>query len=202
MPEPNQGVQSRDKEVQKKEDANKVAGPENAALQTPARGGKDLGKVALFVSILAVVLLFVFFYGLSRNMSGLAREFDELQEEKARLAALGDRLEELEAGYKERIESETATIKATLRNMDSRFSLKFEEMESQRAELVKGLAQLQDLPGEMQRLVLSGLLRDLSLRLMYVSSRTPEEEQNAKLMEALALMGEVLNDMEEDGPEQ
>ncbi len=36
--------------------------------------GRDMGKVAIFISILAVLLLVVFFFGLNQNIKGLAAE--------------------------------------------------------------------------------------------------------------------------------
>lgn len=54
--------------------------------------GRDIGKVALFVSILSVVLLVVFFFGLNQNLTGLSARVDNLVSIKDDVNALGTRV--------------------------------------------------------------------------------------------------------------
>lgn len=54
--------------------------------------GRDIGKVALFVSILSVVLLVVFFFGLNQNLTGLSARVDSLITIKDDVNALGTRV--------------------------------------------------------------------------------------------------------------
>lgn len=42
--------------------------------ESTAKTNRDMGKVAIFISILAVLLLVVFFFGLNQNIKGLASE--------------------------------------------------------------------------------------------------------------------------------
>lgn len=57
---------------------------------------RDMGKVALFVAILAVVLLVVFFFGLNQNLNGLSARVDNLVVLKNDVDALGGRVNVVE----------------------------------------------------------------------------------------------------------
>ncbi|WP_320169545.1 hypothetical protein [Maridesulfovibrio sp.] len=49
---------------------------------------KDMGKVAIIISFMAVVLLVVFFYGLNQNLSSLTSEVKDLQSVRGEVADL------------------------------------------------------------------------------------------------------------------
>ncbi|WP_461211079.1 hypothetical protein [Desulfocurvus sp. DL9XJH121] len=65
--------------------------PEQAA-EAVDKTSRDMGKVALFISILAVVLLVVFFFGLNQNLSGLTAKVDGLVVLKDDVGALAARM--------------------------------------------------------------------------------------------------------------
>lgn len=58
---------------------------------------RDMGRVALFVAILAVILLAVFFFGINQNISGLSARVDGLTTLKDDVALLGGRVDTVEA---------------------------------------------------------------------------------------------------------
>jgi hypothetical protein len=60
------------------------------------RGPRDLGRVALILSIVCLGLLVVLFLGFSRSLSGLSGQVRELEPLKADLATLQTRVLELE----------------------------------------------------------------------------------------------------------
>lgn len=53
---------------------------------------RDMGRVSVFVSILAVVLLIILFFGLNQNLMGLTEEVRELRGMRAELSGLDTRL--------------------------------------------------------------------------------------------------------------
>lgn len=57
---------------------------------------KDMSKVAVIVSLLSVVLLVIFFFGLNRNIAGLNAEVKSLGELRGQVQSLDDRLISLE----------------------------------------------------------------------------------------------------------
>lgn len=61
-----------------------------------ANTNRDLGKVALFISLLSVILLVVFFFGLNQNMTGLTNEVRDIPEMKQNIATMGERLNSME----------------------------------------------------------------------------------------------------------
>lgn len=60
-----------------------TASEEEAAAKKPEKlpksdKGRDMGKAAVFISVLTVLLLLVFFYALNRNVTGLATQVEQL----------------------------------------------------------------------------------------------------------------------------
>jgi Tfp pilus assembly protein PilO len=57
---------------------------------------KDMGKVAILISILAVVLMVIFFFSLQHSMTGLDKRVTELSSMKEDVASMKQRLAQLE----------------------------------------------------------------------------------------------------------
>ena len=57
---------------------------------------KDMGKVAMIISILAVLLLVVFFFGLNQNVAGLEAKVNELTKLKGHVQALDTKMGSME----------------------------------------------------------------------------------------------------------
>ncbi|MFW5498460.1 MULTISPECIES: hypothetical protein [unclassified Maridesulfovibrio] len=53
---------------------------------------KDMGKVAIIISFMAVVLLVVFFYGLNQNLTSLTAEVKDLQTVRGDVEALNSQM--------------------------------------------------------------------------------------------------------------
>jgi len=72
-------------------DKYKKDGEETNALaeEIMAKSAKDFGKAALFISVLAVVLLAVVFFGLNQNVMGLREQVAELGALKGQVADMG-----------------------------------------------------------------------------------------------------------------
>jgi Tfp pilus assembly protein PilO len=69
---------------------------EQAAAEITAKTNRDMGRVALFVSILAVILLTVFFFGVNQNMTGLTAQVKDFGQVKQQLAAMQQQVAALE----------------------------------------------------------------------------------------------------------
>lgn len=69
---------------------------EEASAQVTAPGAadtqKDMSKVAMIVSFLAVILLVIFFFGMNRNIAGLTDEVKSLGELRHDVSSLDQRL--------------------------------------------------------------------------------------------------------------
>ncbi|MGE4265789.1 MAG: hypothetical protein AB7E46_15095 [Desulfovibrio sp.] len=57
---------------------------------------RDMGKVALFVSLLAVLLVVIFFFGLNQNISGVSAQVKELSKVTGQLEDMNGKLATLE----------------------------------------------------------------------------------------------------------
>jgi uncharacterized protein YybS (DUF2232 family) len=53
---------------------------------------RDLGKVALFISLMAIILLVVFFFGLNQNMTGLTDEVKEISALQEQMSSMESRM--------------------------------------------------------------------------------------------------------------
>lgn len=125
------------------------------AEEIKAKTNSDLGKVALFVSLLTVILLVVFFFGLNQNVTGLTEEVRDIPGIKERIATMDSRIEGMETD----------------------------------------LAALKDLPQESRRMVLRTMLQDMAQRAGYLTQQVDNEEQSAKLNQAMQLLEEVQTDL-------
>ncbi len=74
------------------------AGQDNGqnAQEIAATTNRDMGRVALFVSILAVILLTVFFFGMNQNVAGLTSQVKDLVAVKQQLASVQQQVATLE----------------------------------------------------------------------------------------------------------
>ncbi len=57
---------------------------------------RDMGKVAILISILAVVLMVIFYFSLQHNMSGIDKRVTELSSMEDQVVTMEQRLTELE----------------------------------------------------------------------------------------------------------
>ena len=69
---------------------------EQVTAEITARTNRDMGRVALIVSILAVILLTVFFFGLKQNMAGLAEQVKDVGVMKQQLVTVQQQVTALE----------------------------------------------------------------------------------------------------------
>lgn len=69
---------------------------EQIAAEITAKTNRDMGRVALFVSILAVILLTVFFFGVNQNMTGLTAQVKDVGQVKQQLATMQQQVAALE----------------------------------------------------------------------------------------------------------
>lgn len=72
---------------------------ENTLSQMSAKkekGWNDMGKAALIISLLSLVLLVIFFFGLSRNLAGLTAEVKQLNSLRQEVEGIETRLVEVE----------------------------------------------------------------------------------------------------------
>ncbi len=75
-------------DYQKKEDTTE----QNFAEGIGESAQKDMGKVAVIISFMAIVLLVVFFYGLNQNLSNLATEVKDLQGVRGQVETLNTQM--------------------------------------------------------------------------------------------------------------
>ncbi|WP_028573841.1 hypothetical protein [Desulfonatronovibrio hydrogenovorans] len=82
----------------------KPVGEENLAASNPAYsaeelgGGKrDMGKVGVIVSVLAVFLLIIFYYALNKNMDEISGKVDLITETREMIQDLDNKMVEMDA---------------------------------------------------------------------------------------------------------
>lgn len=66
---------------------------ENVTAGVTETASKDMGKVAIIISFMAVVLLVVFFYGLNQNLTSLTAEVKDLQTVRGEVEALNSQMD-------------------------------------------------------------------------------------------------------------
>ena len=73
-----------------------VSGHSGAEGKAKENTGRDMGRVAIIVSLLSVVLLVIFFFGLNRNLAGVTEEVKALRGLQSDVQVLGKRVDTLE----------------------------------------------------------------------------------------------------------
>lgn len=116
-----------------------------------AKTCSDLGKVALFVALLAVVLMVILYFTQQQNIAGLSQQVGEVQGVKQEVAAV--------KGHVATLEQEVAALK--------------------------------DLPKEMRKVIISGLLGESASKLEYLTSQMETEAQQAKLAEIQKMLKDI-----------
>lgn len=78
---------------------NPVEGKEESPAEESARRntGRDMSKVAVIVSLLSVVLLVIFFFGINRNLAGVTEELSSLRGLRQDVTSLDEKVGRLEA---------------------------------------------------------------------------------------------------------
>ncbi|WP_147821657.1 hypothetical protein [Salidesulfovibrio onnuriiensis] len=78
---------------------NPVKGQEESPTEASTRRntGRDMSKVAVIVSLLSVVLLVIFFFGINRNLAGVTEELSSLRGLRQDVTTLDAKVGKLEA---------------------------------------------------------------------------------------------------------
>lgn len=127
-----------------------------------AKSQRDMGKIALFMSILALLVMVVLFFGLNQNISGLSQKVDQVAELPDQVATLSDKVD---------------AVNGATASLDSRVT----GIESQMDELEK-------LPQMARRAVLANILNELSQNAEYLSGRVETPEQAERLRQAAGII--------------
>jgi len=115
----------------------------------------DLGKVALFVSLLTVILLVVFFFGLNQNVTGLTQEVQDIPEIKEQIATMTERIDGMEtemAALQELPqESRRMVVRTMLQDMAQRAGYLTGQLDSeeQSAKLNQAMQLLEDVQSDL-----------------------------------------------------
>ncbi len=148
-------------EYSSKEDASTEAMTEEGMQAT----GRDMSKVALIISILAVVLVVVLFFGLNQNLDGIGKEVKVLSGLKGEVTAM-----KAQVGG---IEGQIAGINDQVGVMEQ---------------------QISKMPVAMQRAIITDAINDATNKLGYIGSQL-DKEQAAKLGQAMNLLQQVRTDI-------
>lgn len=70
---------------------------QQAEKQPASAPSRDLSRAAIVISLLAVVLVAIFFFGLNRNLSGLAAEIQHYESLKGEVQAMNQSIEQIVA---------------------------------------------------------------------------------------------------------
>lgn len=115
---------------------------------------RDMGRVALFIAILAVILLVVFFFGMNQNISGLTARVDGLSTLKDDVAVLGGRVDTVEASMEKLpVKARKMVVGTMLSDMAQRAGYLGTQVDSQEqsVKLSRAMELLQQVQVEVQQ---------------------------------------------------
>lgn len=130
----------------------------------------DLGKVALFVALLAVILMVMLYFSQQQNIVSMSEKLDEVQGVKQELVEVKDQI----ASSNEHI----STVQQNVAGLE-------QEMET-----------LRDLPEQARKVILTGLLKESASKIQYLSSQVENADQQEKLAQIQKMLEEVQSGLE------
>ena len=160
------------KKVSSMDDYKKDEAAEMDAMAQDAKTNTDMGKVAVFISFLAVILLVVFFFGLNQNISGLSEQVKALSGLQQEMAAMGDRVDGVEA-FVGVVDGKVGALGEDIAGVN---------------------AQLAELPAETRNMIIVNDLDEMNGKLGAFSSDL-DEAQAAKLAAARRIINELKVDL-------
>lgn len=140
---------------------------------------KDMGKVALFISALAVVLLVVFYFVLNNNVSNLQASVDNFNAVDEQVSEMGGTIDQMQDRMAE-LDSEVSGLSSSLNGVQER------------------MAELENLPQETRNVIYANLLDDISQRAGFLSNQLQGEDQQ-QLQQALELIRQVREGISSSG---
>lgn len=159
---------SREK-VHSIQDFKKNDQPHDDIEELKRKGDRDMGKVAILISIMSVLLLVVFFFGLNQNITGLSEEVQTLGGLREEVGALSTQIGD--------VQQAVGGLQENVGAMESR------------------VAELEQLPTQTRNMIIMNDLSAMSQRLGYIGSQIGDEQQTARLREAQQLLQQLQNDM-------
>lgn len=139
---------------------------------------KDMGKVALLVSLLVVVLIVIFYFSLKQNIATVEKNMTDSQGVKASVEALAEDMSNVEADVRG-VEDEMAALQSQLADMDELM-----------VEVQASLSDLQDLPQKAEKMVYASLLNQLAQQAGYLGDHLQGQDKD-KVLEAQKLLQQV-----------
>ncbi len=116
---------------------------------------KDMSKVAIVISILSVLLLVVFFFGMNQNLQGLSAKVEKLSGMESQIQAIDSKVSGLEqeiSGLKNLPQKTRNMVLAnSLQEMSQKASMLSSQVnnEDQSAKLIKARKLMQEVQGEL-----------------------------------------------------
>ncbi|MFO8032622.1 MAG: hypothetical protein R6U22_08765 [Desulfohalobiaceae bacterium] len=136
---------------------------------------RDMGKVALFISALAVVLMVVFYFVLNNNISGLEDTVQNFNAVDEQVSEMGGTMNQMQDSMSE-LDTQVSGLDSSLSGLQER------------------MAELENLPQETRNVIYSSLLDDIAQRAGFLSNQLQGEDQE-QLQQALELIGQVRESM-------
>ncbi len=181
------------------EEKTKPVGSENNPSFAPedvSNVKSDMGKVALVISILAVVLLIIFYYTVNSSIDRVSEKVGAGEEAKVMVQEVDEQLENEIKDIKGELDATTrdiAGLTETTQEMDKRMG-ELEALPSKVEDMDKRIQDLEDLPSMVRNMVLGGMLEEMSQKADYVGTQVDPEQQE-KLNQARELLREVQKDI-------
>lgn len=132
------------------------------------KGDRDMSKVAIFISILSVLLLVVFFFSLNQNITGLSQEVQNLGALREEVSAMDSRLGN--------VQQAVGGIQQNVGSLETR------------------LVEMEKLPARTRNMIIVNDLTAMSQRLGYIGSQL-EGQQSARLQEAQQLLTQIQSEL-------
>ena len=151
---------------------------EAMAQEVVTKAGADMSKVAIFISLLSVLLLVVFFFGLNQNITSLSQEVQALAGLRQDIGQVNGRVDTLG--------NQLRTTNQAVGEMSGAMGVLGERMGGMETRVVE----LEKLPAKTRNMVIANDLNAIGGKLGYIGGQL-DAEQSAKLAQAQKLLKDL-----------
>jgi len=131
--------------------ADEAPGADEQVRAGAVEAHRDMSKVAMIVSLLAVLLLVIFFFGMNRNIAGLSDEVKSLGALREDVSSLDQRMIQMQTDVPVQIKRMIAHDMINEMAMKAAYLGETLDSESQRAAMQAILKELQGVRAELEK---------------------------------------------------
>lgn len=152
--------------------------PEQMAQEVMNKSGADMGKVAIFISLLSVLLLVVFYFGLHQNLATLSEEVHALSTLRQEVSNVNDR-----------VSTVASNVSAVEKSVDG-LGAGMATLEGNLVKVEGRVVELEKLPAKTRNMIIANDLSAMGDKMGFIGGQL-DDAQAAQLKQAQQIIKDL-----------